>query len=757
MYSLTYTHSVMKHILLFTIALLPIIVSCSSPERKSMDYVYVTRTVLNQVAESKGVRDSGELKIGSGLLAVIEQYKQNGNTFIIPDSVYAKGEVLIPIRVRVDSIDRLQLYIERKETAAHASVLTSLGTLDVANIQDDSSVSIIQGWTPVERVLTVAKMSSIRHVRPVTPPLRSSSTTAQMLRADAANALAHTMRTRSGSAATEVSVGVISDDCGSTEGLLNASKTGGRLGAGTTVIDDGATSRTHEGLAMMELVQQVAPDAKILFATGVGDGGITTFIHNIHRLASAGAKVIVDDLLYREEPAFSEGRIDRAINAVSTSLGVVYVAAAGNFAKNVYSFQFTPRPDVAFGWGSEHWIRSTIHANSSTDFMQTFTLSAGQEIDVMLQWDDPFEASQNDFDLYLVDIASQQIISSSTNTQNGSSASDPYERMHYIQNPCWGSMGYRIEIVRFGTPTENPTPRMKIMITGLDDEYFTPNKKSIFGHAAGSNVIACGAMAAINNYNLVHSWSSRGDVEIVNVTGPIDALTGMRTISSLRQKPDVSALDAITTGVPGFTTFSGTSAAAPLVAGIAAILFQSDASATREHVINALKNGCIDYESPGIDELSGYGRVDAFRSLAMLATDVRPALFTSSFSTSAAATTTTPHYVVLRSSIPITGLAVGYVVDGYMGTDNINIQLRHISGSGIASPGVDLVEGVTNAYINRVNAFPYPTARPPTPSFLPAVGPLPSLSTTGSDGKWEIILHYPPGAAHLKDFGVFIY
>ena len=87
-----------------------------------------------------------------------------------------------------------------------------------------------------------------------------------------------------------------------------------------------------------------------------------------------------------------------------------------------------------------------------------------------------------------------------------------------------------------------------------------------------------------------------------------------------RQKPDVAAIDGVSvTGAGGFPPsspghFHGTSAAAPHVAGVAALLKSAFPTATAGKISNALKNSAVDLGVPGTDTTFGAGRVDALEA-----------------------------------------------------------------------------------------------------------------------------------------------
>ncbi len=67
-----------------------------------------------------------------------------------------------------------------------------------------------------------------------------------------------------------------------------------------------------------------------------------------------------------------------------------------------------------------------------------------------------------------------------------------------------------------------------------------------------------------------------------------------------------------------YAWLSGTSQAAPQVAGIAALLLALDPSLSPDQVVGLLTHSAVDVESPGWDELSGYGRIDALAAIQAL-------------------------------------------------------------------------------------------------------------------------------------------
>jgi len=779
--------------------------SCSPQKSKSLKQVYITRAVRLKVAEMKAQRSNKEKKLQSGILELIMQYKANGNSFTLPDSV--TDDQLQPSYAKVDDNDNIYFYIYHQETgvgiasntdtlgfmskpsvALFSTELQSHGVfvtdLDTNRLSFTAVHPFVQGWIPANAGMSTLKaidsLSDVAHIALVTEPLISGLIPpiqgSTRIRSDVSqkiwgNAIGDNVR-----------VGIISDDCGS---LIedNGNKT-------TTMLQDQAASadnlpsmsniqvvddswnggRTHEGLAMMEIVHNVAPHAYLAFATGYGkldasgnnNLGMMNLSNAIDKLAATGCNVITDDILYLEEPAFEDGPVAQNINARSN---IVFTSAAGNWAKDVYSFTFDALPNQYIGKGSA-WNTFTIHDNKKNDYKQQFMIPPGKGIEVMLQWDDPYMAgtADDDFDLYLVDVATNGIVEASTNVQDGGHSggkSIPFEHLTYFSNPCYGSQGYKLYITRYASGA-NPTPRMKLLILGTNDYFDPPKNRSIFGHSAASNCISCAAMNAMNNqgnYNTTEDWSSRGPVEIVDMSGTI--ISGHRP-SSIRLKPDVASIEGISTKVPNFDPFGGTSASAPHVAGIAAMLMSSGLftpKLTAMQVENAIRDGCIDYDDPGWDSVSGYGRTDAFKTMAkVMAAQGVTFRFADFMARPTARPTPTSGVIeksisVLRGPSTLATMLLSVTIDG---TGNgFDPDIRVTTPGGTTFNPIAVITGATN--INII----FGASGASLPSPLPAVltgfykpaSPLNSSLTIVSPMKLRIDCGTKPIV--LRDWGVY--
>ena len=106
---------------------------------------------------------------------------------------------------------------------------------------------------------------------------------------------------------------------------------------------DCTESGTDEGRAILQLLHDVAPAAKLAFYTA--SVSETDFAAGIIRLADAGAQIIVDDVIYFAEPMFQDGIIAQAVDAVKAR-GVTYFSSAGNDERQSYEATFKRSGDA---------------------------------------------------------------------------------------------------------------------------------------------------------------------------------------------------------------------------------------------------------------------------------------------------------------------------------------------------------------------------------------------------------------------------
>ena len=110
-------------------------------------------------------------------------------------------------------------------------------------------------------------------------------------------------------------------------------------------------------------------------------------------------------------------------------------------------------------------------------------------------------------------------------------------------------------------------------------------------------------------FDTLEGFSSQGPCELFFPT------------HEFRTKPDVAAADGVNTSLPDFTPFFGTSAAAPHVAAVAALLIEAaggPGAVSNTRIANILRLAAVDRGTPGVDNSFGYGVVDALLAVQAL-------------------------------------------------------------------------------------------------------------------------------------------
>jgi len=204
----------------------------------------------------------------------------------------------------------------------------------------------VTGRFPIAALSEIGSTSGLRFVKPVLAATRAGVTTTQgdhSMRSDLA-------RAEFGVDGTGVRVGVLSDSFDCAPGPFatgqNFTRAGqdavnGDLPLGVRILADLHTvpdsECTDEGRAMMQIVHDVAPGASLSFNTALTSE--EDFAAAVVALANDGARVIVDDVEYFDEPMFEDGVVAAAVDQVAAR-GVAYFSAAGNEGRQSYQAAF---------------------------------------------------------------------------------------------------------------------------------------------------------------------------------------------------------------------------------------------------------------------------------------------------------------------------------------------------------------------------------------------------------------------------------
>lgn len=391
-----------------------------------------------------------------------------------------------------------------------------------------------------------------------------------------------------------------------------------------------------EGRAMAQIVHDLAPGAALSFATAFN--GETSFANNIRALAKAGAKAIVDDVSYLEEPFFQEGPIGVAVSEVTAGEDVAYFSAAGNdnlidSEKNdIGSWEAPafrdsggcPAPVAALGpaFNPSHCMDFDPAAGVDPTF--GITVSSGATLIVDLQWAEPWGGVATDLDAFLLDPVGSKVIAASAK-QNAKSQR-PLEIVAW-ENRTGAAATVQLAINRFA----GVSPRLKFILSqnggGVTAIEYPKSSggdvvgPTIFGHNGGEDAMSIGAIRYTTK-TAPELFSSRGPV--THYFGPVNNIIPAPPLGSAQvlAKPDVLATDGgastfFGSCAGGAWRFFGTSAAAPHAAAVAALEREAEPGADAGKVEDAQRKAAV--AVPGFPATAvGSGLLDAVGALAQL-------------------------------------------------------------------------------------------------------------------------------------------
>ena len=447
---------------------------------------------------------------------------------------------------------------------------------EITNRDEKNNMAV--AWIKVKNLEALASLDVVRTIRSVMPPIvRTGSVTTE---GDGVHRTSN-VRSTYGENGTGINVGIISD------GVTNraSSQATDDLpldGSGLTVLNAGSGD---EGTAMLEIVYDMVPGANLFFH---GAGGSTAAFNTaIDNLITAGCDIICDDIGWGLEPFFEDGIVASHVNSVITANDIIYVSSCGNDADTHYQGDYFPIPS-----STQH----DFSEGGTTGYYLYLNLAVGENAAIVLQWDDPFGGSGNDYDLYLINMATSVQVDQSWVTQDGDD--DPLEVISYTR-PAGGPALYDYAIIVDKYLGDPKTLEVFIYAPFNYLNNITPID-AIFGHPAVDDVVSTGAVI----------WSAPSTIEGFSSQGPS---TIAFPSAEIRQTPKIVGVDGVSvTGAGGFpSTFFGTSASAPHISAILAQAWSYDLPQTGDAVRQFLYDWAVDLGAGGHDNVFGYGRGDA--------------------------------------------------------------------------------------------------------------------------------------------------
>lgn len=325
--------------------------------------------------------------------------------------------------------------------------------------------------------------------------------------------------------------------------------------------------RNEHGTAAAAAVARAAPNASLYLASfDTADG----YESAVDWLVERNVDVIVAPVSFYGKPGDGSSRVSR-VAARAVNRGVVFVAPVGNVRDGHWQGRFDPVR------GGTHLFKGGTRNHLS--------LGDGRELTLWLSW--PREERHHDFTLEL-------------HWTNGDDSrfvarSQPY-RFDAVPNE-------RI------VATVNPNGAYYFVVrgprnaAGVDVDVVSPTHTFQFSEPAGS----VQAPATARSVVAVGAYDDRtGRAEPFSSTGPM---------AGGRLGVDVVAPDRLpAAGDP--TGFVGSSAAAPHVAGVVALMLDANPDLEPQRVEEVLTGTAADVSDRGVDSVSGHGHIDPIRAVA---------------------------------------------------------------------------------------------------------------------------------------------
>jgi hypothetical protein len=517
--------------------------------------------------------------------------------------------------------------IDAIATADVNQLLTDLEALGLTNAA--TAGNLISGELPLTSVSALDSLASLQLAYMPRQITRAGNVTSQ---ADEALYVAEA-RQLFNLDGTGVTVGILSDSYNCLGGETTDIASGDLPSAGVTVLReyDLCFNGVDEGRAMAQLVHDLAPGATLSFHTAFG--GEAIFATGIDALRTAGADIIVDDVLNFSEAMFQDDIVAQAADRAAAN-NIPYFSAAGNDADRSIeqTFHSSGRVETPPGENFQVLLHDFEPGPAVVPFLE-FTVPAFSQTAFILNWEDPSKSigsvgADTDLDLFIYDMnqANTNLLASSTESNiNG----DPIEFTTLAAN---STSSYRLVIGYFTGTTDINFKVIALNTSFRFDETRYPPTATLFGHANAAGVAGVGA---------VSYFSSPAFGVQPPVAAPLTALGGVPILFDTtgnrltqpadRQQPRFASVDGTNTTFfgqsdqddDGFPNFSGTSAAAPHAAAVAALMLECNPSLTPNQIYAAMADTAIDAITDeenliGYDRYTGAGLIDATSALASL-------------------------------------------------------------------------------------------------------------------------------------------
>ena len=438
------------------------------------------------------------------------------------------------------------------------------------------SRSLMRVSIPVANLLELSKVSGVRFVRTPMRPIRHAvvSEGVQTMKAH----LWHNQNIKG----QGVNIAIL--DSGFQR--LLATQQGGDLPSGLQIEYPGGyhTSSSEHGTGCAEIVHDIAPEAR-LYLYLVND--VLDFENSVDRAIHNDIDIISCSIGITTSWGDGKGIVCDVANRAYNN-GILFVNSVGNEAQSTIHGYFTDSDGDGF------------HDFGDFNIVNLENVNAGDDISVYLLWDDfPFTSENYDLLLYRstgLSTTASYVTSDRTVERN----TRPLASVKYSN--YLSSARYHVGIKKSSTARF-----MNFRLISANHEFhkkYVTSSRSIAEPSDAEGVVAVGAIR-----------SSR------YIYGPQEGYSSQGPTMDGRIKPDIMGPTGVKTYAYDSQDFHGTSAAAPHVAGAAALILSANPELTVSELRNKLFEATVDMGSLGKDNIYGHGRLDLSQI------DITPSVF----------------------------------------------------------------------------------------------------------------------------------
>ncbi|PJA98238.1 MAG: hypothetical protein CO128_08360, partial [Ignavibacteriales bacterium CG_4_9_14_3_um_filter_30_11] len=583
---------------------------------------------ISQIEIHKNQLASNEKKVESLLRVLINKMKADNKNGILEGKYaskkYTTSSAKVNENLQVEVVITLLLGKDSDSSLVKSRIL-NIGGNTRLTIKPSASMPVeLYSWVPYGQILEIAKITSIGNISALGSPIQRIG---DKLTQGYSQLYVDKAREYFNVDGTGIKVGVISTGVKDINNSINSHDLP-PINDSQHILNAGNTS-DNEGTAMLEIVHDLAPGAELYFAGISPNEGPNDMANRVNQLANAGCNVIVDDIGWPyPSPQFSEDYLFNTIYNYKNNPNYnrSYISAAGNDGKDSFDGMFYPNVDNYNIW----W-----QANGQSYIDNSFNLQPNENVDIILQWADKWDYSRTDYDLYVADQFGN--IFDSSVTVQGTQGSIPREEISFSYDYNHTPPYYvRVKLDTQHTPINEPNKEIRLIVAAYNGppteiDYQYANYPSNPGRATGQiygkemvSTIPVGAYPVLNQ-NVLEDFSSRGPSKLYSFDS-----NGNQTGVIIYNTPAVIATDGVETNAGSeFNPFFGTSAAAPHIAGIAALYYSKFSNGNFYNSLTSSASSIAGGTGGVYNDQSGFGKADARECLIYSLTSISPGTISS--------------------------------------------------------------------------------------------------------------------------------